>query len=350
MDAHQPTVRVSGPADLVAAVPHLLGFMPEDSLVLVGIGRHGRVGLTARVDLPADDELPPTLLDRLVNALHRAGAQSAVLLLYRQDPHVGDHLRLTAPLERRLRTRGVALRDELVVWSGRFRSLRCQERSCCPPEGRPVPDPTSSPLAAGGVLTGRAVLPDRAAVLASIDPVAPGELRAVSAAAAAMQRQQEECLGTGVSPARRSEQELAEWREVLGQAAEGTWSCQAEQVAALLVGLADVPTRDAMLLAAAEHEPGVVVSVLVEVVRRAGPQWLAPAAAALAWHAYLAGDGCLAGAALDRAETAEPTYSLALLLRTCLDAAVPPTMLTEVLEAVAVADQPAGGGAGPPRS
>jgi hypothetical protein len=36
-----PTLRVTGLADLLAVVPHLLGFHPDDSLVVLGIV-HGR--------------------------------------------------------------------------------------------------------------------------------------------------------------------------------------------------------------------------------------------------------------------------------------------------------------------
>ena len=52
-----PTLRLSTPGDLIAAVPVLMGFHPRDSLVVIStacpVG--GRVGLTLRVDLPAPE-------------------------------------------------------------------------------------------------------------------------------------------------------------------------------------------------------------------------------------------------------------------------------------------------------
>ena len=42
--------RISGPAELLQAVPYLLGFHPADSLVLVGL-HGGRLVVTARMDL-----------------------------------------------------------------------------------------------------------------------------------------------------------------------------------------------------------------------------------------------------------------------------------------------------------
>ena len=49
-----PRIRLRSPADVVAAVPVLLGFHPEHSLVVIGL-KTGRVVLTVRVDLPGID-------------------------------------------------------------------------------------------------------------------------------------------------------------------------------------------------------------------------------------------------------------------------------------------------------
>jgi hypothetical protein len=47
-------IRLSSPADLLSAVPHLLGFHPTKSLTLLCLTGSGssRLGLVARVDLP----------------------------------------------------------------------------------------------------------------------------------------------------------------------------------------------------------------------------------------------------------------------------------------------------------
>jgi len=49
------SIRLSDPSELIAAVPHLLGFYPHDSVVLLAL--HGRnLGLTLRTDLVAPDQ------------------------------------------------------------------------------------------------------------------------------------------------------------------------------------------------------------------------------------------------------------------------------------------------------
>ena len=46
-------IKLTDPAQLLAALPYLLGFVPEDSVVLLGHRPPGtRIGLTLRADLP----------------------------------------------------------------------------------------------------------------------------------------------------------------------------------------------------------------------------------------------------------------------------------------------------------
>src|SRR3954447_25251867 len=60
-DFHRPEVRLSDPGDIAAALPHLLGFAPEESVVLIGLGgaSGGRGGLTVRGDIPPPEHALP---------------------------------------------------------------------------------------------------------------------------------------------------------------------------------------------------------------------------------------------------------------------------------------------------
>ena len=57
----RPEVRISDPGEIAAALPHLLGFHPRESVVVIGLGgRSGsRVGLTVRADLPGPGDARP---------------------------------------------------------------------------------------------------------------------------------------------------------------------------------------------------------------------------------------------------------------------------------------------------
>lgn len=69
------------PADLVEAIPYLLGFTPTVSTVVVGMGADGdgprKVRITARVDHPGMDQI-----DDVAQALANAGATEAMVVYY----------------------------------------------------------------------------------------------------------------------------------------------------------------------------------------------------------------------------------------------------------------------------
>jgi hypothetical protein len=62
-----------------------------------------------------------------------------------------------------------------------------------------------------------------------------------------------------------------------------------------------------------------------DLVRSAADMWLPAPAALLAFTAWQSGEGALANIAVERALGADPSYSMALLLRDILDAGVPPS-------------------------
>jgi len=109
-----------------------------------------------------------------------------------------------------------------------------------------------------------------------------------------------------------------------------------DEVAALLVALADVPTRDLAAgwvrtdhgqrsaEAAGAGDPAVQ-QLWAELTRRAPRPYDAAPASLLAHAAWLSGHGALARVAVDRALRSDPTYRLALLLQRLLDRGVGPS-------------------------
>src|SRR4029450_2250872 len=96
MTTTRPAVPITGPADLVGAIPYLLGFVPDRRVVAVALHvgsrsarlapPHGRrraapVGPTGGVDLP----LAPGVADCatfITGHLVRAGARATIVVLY----------------------------------------------------------------------------------------------------------------------------------------------------------------------------------------------------------------------------------------------------------------------------
>jgi hypothetical protein len=79
----RPTLHVRGPADLLAAVPYLLGFHPTESLVVIGLA-DTTVMVTARINLP--DMHLPSVPPTLFGAVKRSGATQAVLVVLTDMP------------------------------------------------------------------------------------------------------------------------------------------------------------------------------------------------------------------------------------------------------------------------
>jgi hypothetical protein len=66
------------------------------------------------------------------------------------------------------------------------------------------------------------------------------------------------------------------------------------------------------------------VTFWTDVVRRTPRDFAAPPSALLAFAAWMAGEGALAWCALDRCREADPGYTMASLVESALQAAVPP--------------------------
>ena len=73
---------LTSPIDLLAAVPFLIGYAPENSLVLVGL-RADEMSLAMRIDYPEDVDLDQ--IDTLANHLVKEKSDGALLVAYLPD-------------------------------------------------------------------------------------------------------------------------------------------------------------------------------------------------------------------------------------------------------------------------
>jgi hypothetical protein len=367
-----PVIR--GPADVVAAVPYLLGHHPARSLVVLAVRPDAALGVVCRADLPeagAGPAATAAVVDRVVRAVVADRAAGAVVAVYDGEPRpvrpsAGDLVDLVVD---GLARGGVEVSDVLLVGPERWRSLWCADRGCCPPEGRPVAEVRDRPVAAGFVLDGRHPAPDRAALEPAPAPVSVAARRAAAQAAARWQRR----VAGGASAELRVADRfrlLDEWLATLDRhGASGELPSPAVVGRLAAAWSRDRRTRDACMVAvlpAAGTAPDAIVagsrtglsSVLGDrscagavapvapVLRHmaahlSGP----PAAAVLAVHAWLAwasGHGAAAGDLAARATATGSVHRLAELVAQALDHAVPPDWAAPPDRAAAVT--PAGAG------
>jgi Domain of unknown function (DUF4192) len=292
-------LRLRSPADVVSAVPYLVGFHPSDSVVVLGFGGDGEA-YTVRLDLTAADVLIE----------HVSG-----LVARRESPHVvvagyGPGDRVTPVIDRVRRAlgrHGVRPHDVLRVEGRRFWSYLCSEPGCCPAEGRPVDD---GAVAAAAVAAGLTALPDRADLVRSVEPVGGERMRrATERAERRLASREGDDPGTTVAEGVRLV------RAVLRRATERAGPPSDEEVARLGVLMVCLRVRDEAWVRMGEGTIEAHVRLWRDVLRRVREPYVPAPACLLAFAAWRTGDGALANIALDRALAADPHYSMARLLR-----------------------------------
>lgn len=329
-DRSRCRVRVGSADGILAVVPHLLGFHPSDSLVVLGIGgAHARIRLVFRYDLPdpADDGLAADIAAHACTVLRRQHLSTAVVIGYGAGRVVTPVIDAAGPA---LLAAGIAVHDALRVEDGRYWSYLCQDPACCPPGGAPF-DTAGHPIAATLASAGLTVRGDRAELAGTIaaaagcaDAMGLAVERARSRAAqlveAGVTGQQAGDIFQPVADAGRRSVRLAVTRY-----RRGASITDHDELAWLGFALTDLRVRDD---AWARMDPAFTTAHLrlwTDMVRHM-PAGLVPAPAALlAFTAWQGGDGALASIAVERALDADPEYSMALLVAEALQAGLPPS-------------------------
>ncbi|GLY66324.1 DUF4192 domain-containing protein [Amycolatopsis taiwanensis] len=321
------TIHVKDPAHLIAAVPHLLGFRPANSVVLVGSGGAAgkSVGPVLRLDLPAserEDEAAAALSALLTR---HPIASATIVIVGRPPGHPPD--RGDRPASRFVRALAAALRAlgrpvEHAFWTPEIRAgapWSCYDDPDC---AGVLPDDAATPVAAALASRGFVTFDSREQMARLLDPDDP-------VAVARRERLLEhrlEALGD------RAEQDsyAESFREVgqaLARARTGPPELSDEQVVRLALALSDMRVRDACLAAAlpAGSEQSMRAEALwLELVRKTPAPERAEAATLLGYSAYARGEGAFARIAFENALTAMPGHTLADLLARCLDVGLPP--------------------------
>jgi hypothetical protein len=195
---NQPVI-LRSPGDVVAAIPALLGFHPNDSLVALWTqAGEGTLVCTVRLDL---DTPSPEVTRRLLDLTSTIDSGRFILAAYPEtlaawiDSATEDRV---LGIVEDVRGAGVDVADLLLVVEGRYWSMLCTDPDCCPLGGSPVPSSTTlieAELVADGRL---AVADSRDAVLSryalrpdlapSDDDLAAAQVRQPSTLAASCER------------------------------------------------------------------------------------------------------------------------------------------------------------------
>ena len=240
-----PDLAARTPEDVLAAVPVVLGFVPEESVVMLTFGAEHP--FHARLDLPVTAAECQEAAEALVGPAVRHGVRSVLFVLYADDParasscatHAGAHLH-----RRGHRRRRRAAQRRPVLVRGPASTARPARRPA-PPTTCPATSSPPRPSPPGGSRAPRAPSWPR--------PSRPTRRRRAAVAEAA----QEAAAARPRSPReRRCGPTVGRWAAGLGPPDPAT-------SARLLVALRDAEVRDAVLSPVDRAERGAAAARLV---------------------------------------------------------------------------------------
>lgn len=309
----RPDFRLNRPAALIAALPAMLGFIPEDSLVVVTLA-DGLVETILRRDLYGLDDTDDAAFRALAEVLGPGSADAVIAVVISADLHerrAGDIIRRLA---KHLEHQGISLiAGHTVDRVGPDGWWRCYDGCGA---GGPVDDPECSPLTAAAVLAGRTVHRRREDLEALI---APTDSRRTAALAMSLRRP----LPRRGVPALEDRRAV---NRVMRAACRTAELCPLSnrELLAIARSLTVVRVRD-MVCALAVGVLAVDVERLWLALGRLLPApWRAEVLVLLGFSAYVRGDGPLAGVALNSALTVDPDHRLGQLLMSALHSGMRP--------------------------
>lgn len=312
---NRPRIKLSKPGELLAAVPHILGFRPVSSVVLLQNPERGKeIGRRLRGDLPPA-EATEQAAKQLAESITMDHPSSVLILIVGdgqdEDAYPPPHAALVEALRVELDARGVAQPAAYWVPSiAKGSRWRCYDHVECTGVLR---DPMSSVVAAEVASSGyvtygsreeleRVLAPDDELILRRRAEVIDEKLRRLAGGD-----------GRELSPDYGAEV----LRKALRAASTGMLTLSDDQIAELGLALTDKSLRDACLATAipADSELAQAAARLWQALTRSLPAPERAEAASLAGYAaYMCGDGALAGIAFQIALETDPAHVLAGLL------------------------------------
>ncbi|MEH0575157.1 MULTISPECIES: DUF4192 domain-containing protein [Streptomyces] len=361
--AHQVTLRT--PGELADALPYLLGYRPEDSIVLVALhdlGGRGRFGGRARLGIPANPDdwgaVARQLAQGLVAGSERRGNRPAQMVAYLcQEPAKGETGRQVMErlqsLAHQLRLEcgrlDIPVIEALCISDGHFWSYCCGGKGCCPVEGVPMGLPGTSVLAAAATYAGiqvRGTLRELRARLLPLDTAAAVEQEVAldTAGMALIPRILDESSRAAVGEetlelAGRVMRRFAESPIVSGMLMADHRDDELlgfDEAAALILGLQDRVTRDRAAAWMEGDEAAPALRLWRALARRCVGPYGEHAAAPLTlagWVAWSSGDELEAREALAMALGADPAYLFARLLHQACNEGLDPESVRRCLRA-----------------
>ncbi|WP_169815518.1 DUF4192 domain-containing protein [Nocardia inohanensis] len=340
--------RLRDPGEFIAAVPAMLGFMPERSLVVTVLrteidgGPASAVDVVARMDLESQGRVATAeMVDRVARLCAQRQAVSAIALIVddratvpgrrHRGVRARQHGNLIAALEHRLDADGVPLAG---AWAVREIGAEQAWWSVNGPGRRGTqPDPAASLVTLRQVLEGRPMRGSRDELTASV--AVDAELRERVSRELAREEETAAARTAGAlrcaDPERFTRDALRRVVQAIAAMAAGALPGAAE-LAEVAVALRDSTVRDVMFALIEDPHADAAEALWLQLTRALPDADRVYAATLLAYHAYARGDGPLAGVALEAALSCDPAHKVAVLLDAGLQSGMRPHRLRRLAE------------------
>lgn len=336
--------RLDDPGDLLAALPAMLGFRPERSLVLAVLcaasAESAVIDLVVRFDLRHPGTGAPSDTETVAAAAARVCARPGVVgvlailvddALTDGEPAGPQRIPVFGELERQLASCAVPVRG---AWAARSIAAGQPWWSVTgPPRRGRIADPVASTVTLDRVLDGRPIRRSRDELTALVTPDDVLRAQVSSELQEARNRAKDRYVAAAQhgDPAGYLRGELTTVLWLIANAESGP-GLEARELARIAVALRDREVRDALFAVADTAHAEAAESLLALLTRALDGADRAEAATLLGYFAYVRGDGPFAGIALDAALDAEPRHSMAALLHTALEAGMRPERLRDLAQ------------------
>ncbi|QBS44937.1 DUF4192 domain-containing protein [Nocardia sp. CS682] len=335
---------IDDPGDLIAAIPAMLGFPPERSLLIVVLTdsacdpppHSARVFAAMRFDLEPPPNLcgePAEIIAAAVAKVCTSAESTEVLAVVVDDrataAKTGPHAALVTGLVQYLADDGIGLEGAWAVAAiepgSRWWSL------LDPSSQGVVPDPQSSVVTAAMNAEGKSVYASRSELVALIQPdhQAAERVARLLPTAQAEVRRRAAVPQCDDNPGGGTRWGLERVLALIAAHDAGALPTDAES-AEFAAMVADDRVRDGLMSTALSNYARAAESLWTYLTRSLPVPERAEAAVLLAYSAYVHGDGVLAGIAVQTALDAAPYHRFAILLEGALEIGLDPYSMRQL--------------------
>ena len=312
-------INIDGPKKLLSQIPTLIKFNPKNQLIICGLkGAESKFVFHLSFVLPTQKQLSREFFNDLNTKLIEYKTEAVVLVFYVEE--LTEKYRKISQILVENLSKNIHLKDSLWVKDNLWASFLCEDKNCCPEEGNPIEKEE------GTNSTGM--------IAENFLKIKKSNQKVNMAAKRALK------LKAGF----KDNLKLIKWQKIqfkhlsasgaISSTSKNNWS-------RLMVGLSDIPVRDALLshfieLGLRKKNPSKFLTDLAKSWAKVGsiaePQFQSPIFACTSAFLWQAEEYEFAKIAVKLSLAADEKFRLAHLLKNALDCGVPAHEFREIFK------------------